>query len=480
MKPWYTLLFLGVVLGALALIGAVMPESGVKLGALELDFPDPRTLLHPAQEEKVDISDIIALEVDSLTEEAVDTLVVDTPKVPIKVMIAYPNDDPGMLRPALAALNNASKGARPVRVLHYGDSQLEGDRITSYLRNKFQLRWGGGGTGLVPILDVGPSFSVDREPSENWKRYSVMERQKPALGHERFGALWSFCRYTPATVDSLIVDSVVSEGSILFRKVKRAYGRSQQYSRCHVFFGHNRRPLTLELSVDGGIPESREYEASNALRIADFNLGTPSSVKLTFKGADSPEVYGVSFESANGVAVDNIAARGAGGTELRKIDKGLLSAMYGALDVKLLILQYGGNAIPYIGSADDAEQYGSWVGSQITALKKLCPDAPVLFIGPSDMSVKEGTTWVTRPWVEETNAALKKHALANGAAFFDLYTAMGGRNSMVSWVEADPPLAAPDYTHFSPQGASKMAELFCTALFNDLQGLAKTDVKNVE
>lgn len=480
MKPGTTLLFIGAVLGALALIGAVMPANGVKLGSLELAFPDPSVLLSATPEEKVDISDIIALEVDSLTEDAADTLAVDTPKVPIKVAIVYPNDDPGMLRPALAALNNASKGARPVRVLHYGDSQLEGDRITSYLRNKFQLRWGGGGTGLVPILDVGPSFSVDREPSENWKRYSVMERQRPALGHERFGALWSFCRYSPPVADSLIVDSVLGEGSILFRKVKRAYGRSQQYSKCRVFFGHNRRALTLELSVDGGVPESKEYEASNVLRIADFNLGSPSSVKLTFKGADSPEVYGVSFESANGVVVDNIAARGAGGTELRKIDKALLSAMYHALDVKLLILQYGGNAIPHIESAQEADEYGSWVGSQLIALKKLCPDAPVLFIGPSDMSIKEGTTWITRPWVEETNAALKKHALANGAAYFDLYTAMGGRNSMVSWVEADPPLAAPDYTHFSPQGASKMAELFCTALFNDLQGLAKTEMKNVE
>ena len=44
---------------------------------------------------------------------------------------------------------------------------------------------------------------------------------------------------------------------------------------------------------------------------------------------------------------------------------------------------------------------------------------------------------------------------------------MGGRNSMVSWVEADPPLAASDYTHFSPQGARKVGELFYTALIND-------------
>ena len=473
MKAWQTVLFLCTVLGALALIGKAMPREGVQLGVLTLEFPDVLAAMEAPVVEKVDISDIIALETDSLNSTRVDTLAVDTPRVPVKVALAYPNDDPGMLRPALAALSNAAKGARPVRVLHYGDSQLEGDRITSYLRNRFQSRWGGGGTGLVPILDVGPSFSVDREPSDNWKRYSVMERQKPAVTHGRFGALWSFCRYTPAVADSLIVDSLASEGRILFRKVKRAYGRSQLYSRCRVFFGHNRRPVTLELSVDGGIPESREFEAGTALRIADFDLGSPSSVELTFRGPDSPEVYGVSFESANGVVVDNIAARGAGGTELRKIDKGLLRAMYDALDVELLILQYGGNAIPHIANAQEADEYASWVASQILVLKKLCPGAPVLFIGPSDMSTKEGTGWVTRPWVEETNAALKKHALANGAAYFDLYTAMGGRNSMVSWVEADPPLAAPDYTHFSPQGASKMAELFCTALFNDLQALNK-------
>lgn len=478
MKPWQTVLFLCAVLAVLMLIGKVMPQAGLRIGAITLEFPDPLASLHTTPEPKVDISDIIAMPVDSLNTIAVDTLAEDAPHVPVKVALAYPNDDPGMLRPALNALNGAANGARPVRVLHYGDSQLEGDRVTSYLRNKFQLRWGGGGMGLVPIIDVGPSFSIDREPGENWRRYSVMERNR--IGHERYGALWAFCRYSPPCADTLIVDSVPAEGHITFRKVKRAYGRSQQYSRCRVFFGHQRRAVRLELSVDGGEPEARTFEAGDALTIADFQLGSPSSVSLTFKGPDSPEVYGVSFESTSGVIVDNIAARGAGGTELRKIDKGLLKAMYDALDVKLLILQYGGNAIPHIADSTEADEYGSWVGSQIVALKKLCPGAPVILIGPSDMSIKEGTGWVTRPFVAETNAALKKYALANGAAYFDLYAAMGGRNSMVSWVEADPPLAAPDYTHFSPQGASKMAELFCTALFTDLQGLSKTDAAHVE
>lgn len=488
MRPAAVLLFLAVVLAALALLGRAFPQDGLRIGTVTLEFPDAIGQLTAPAEKKVDISAIIAMRVDSAgappSGGTADTLAADTAEAVNAIpnaVIEYPGGDPGMLRPALDALNAAATAPRPVRVLHYGDSQLEGDRITSYLRNRFQMRWGGGGTGLLPIIDVGPSFSVDREPTENWQRFSVMERQEPPLGHQRYGALWAFCRFTPAVPDSLIDDSLAQEGRIVLRKVGRAYGRSQRYTRCRVLFGHNRRPVTVALGVDGGIPETREYPAGTGLRIAEFTAAPRTSLDLSFTGADSPEVYGVSLESANGVVVDNIAARGAGGTELRRVDKALLKAMYDALDVKLLILQFGGNAVPHIKSAQDAEDYGAWLGSQIATWRKLCGGVPVILIGPSDMSIKDGVEWTTRPWVEEVNAALRKHALANGAAYFDLFNAMGGRNSMVSWVEADPPLAASDYTHFSPQGASRMAELFCTALFNDLNGLVtNTTTPHVE
>jgi lysophospholipase L1-like esterase len=83
------------------------------------------------------------------------------------------------------------------------------------------------------------------------------------------------------------------------------------------------------------------------------------------------------------------------------------------------------------------------------------------------MSIKEGEHYVTRPYLEEVRDAMKANSLAQGAVFWDMYEAMGGRNSMVSWVNAEPPLAATDYIHFSPQGAKKVGELFYTALIND-------------
>ena len=97
----------------------------------------------------------------------------------------------------------------------------------------------------------------------------------------------------------------------------------------------------------------------------------------------------------------------------------------------------------------------------------MIPGVCVIVIGPSDMSIKDGEHYVTRPFLEDVRDAMKEHTLNQGAVFWDMYTAMGGRGSMVSWVEADPPLAATDYTHFSPAGSKKVGELFYTALIND-------------
>ena len=45
-----------------------------------------------------------------------------------------------------------SKGQ--VRIIYYGDSQIEGDRITSYLRHTLRKGHGGTGPGLFLPLDA--------------------------------------------------------------------------------------------------------------------------------------------------------------------------------------------------------------------------------------------------------------------------------------------------------------------------------------
>ncbi|WKZ66438.1 MAG: GDSL-type esterase/lipase family protein [Flavobacteriales bacterium] len=491
MTPTRILAFLVAVLLLLAAIGALLPAGGLQLAGLNIRLPGPREALFPAREERVDISDIIALEADTA---AVDTIAVaaleaepaDTVAPPFafdasklapleeRIRLHFPPEGPAILHPFFAALQGAASAKRPVRILHYGDSQLEGDRITAYVRNKLQVQFGGQGPGLVAVADIVPHFSVARELSAGWTRYSVMSKKPKEQGHDRFGALSAFARFTPILPDSVAPDSTERTATITLRPERRSYGKAQAWSVCRLFYGWHRAPLTLAMAADGAALSSETVEPEAGLLVREWRFeSAPKEVTITMTGADSPDVFGISLEGRNGVAMDNIAARGAAGYEFRRTDQGLLTAMYAELAPRLLILQYGGNVLPNLKSKEEAEQYGRFFGAQIARFKRMIPGVCVIVIGPSDMSVKDGADYVTRPWLEEVRDAMKAHALAQGAAFWDMYEAMGGRNSMVSWVQADPPLAAEDYTHFSPQGARKVGELFYTALINEFAAYHK-------
>ncbi|MDX9751211.1 MAG: GDSL-type esterase/lipase family protein [Flavobacteriales bacterium] len=491
MRPAHTLLFLLAVLAVLAVLGRAMPTDGVPLaGGATLRFPDPADVLAPAAKQRVDISAILALPTD---EEGVDTLVpaivaADTAAVPSagagqaiaafhpdeapaledRIALHFPDQGAMALKTFYAALAGAAHAPRPIRVMHYGDSQLEGDRITSYLRNKLQSRFGGHGPGLVSVADIVPHFSVERIISPGWRRYSVMGRRPDDLDHDRFGAISSFSRFTPVLPDSVAPDTTVTHtATITLRPMKRSYARARTWDRVRMFHGWHRAPITVTAERNGVHVRTDTIPPGDRLHVTEWAFGGPSEeVTITISGADSPDVFGLSLEGATGVNVDNIAARGGAGYEFRRTDQALSAAMYAHLDVKLLVLQYGGNVLPNIKDTVEAARYGRFFGGQIARFKRMLPGVGIVVIGPSDMSIKEGDAYVTRPYLEEVRDAMKENALKHGAAFWDMYAAMGGRGSMVSWVEADPPLAATDYTHFTPAGSKKVGELFHTALLN--------------
>ncbi len=498
MKPAQILGFLMIVLIGLGLIGTIIPDDGWKINDdLVIRFPSPSSLFEHSKEPQVDISEIIAMPTDETaivdpitivtTDTAPDPMNVDPAQVEIadqgaftldtaslapleaRIALHYPDGDKSVLHPFFSSLVKARHGKRPIRVVHYGDSQLEGDRITSYIRNKLQSQFGGSGPGLFPVADIVPHMSVVRELSPNWDRYSVMNRKEAGSDHMRYGALSSLSKFTPILPDSVPPDTIDATGTITLAKGRRAYSKAQQFNVCRIYFGWHRAPLSLTCEADGEQIGSEVIEPTSTLIKREWRFnGTPENITIGMSGRDSPEVYAVSLEGSTGVNVDNVAARGGAGYEFNKVDQQLLKQMLGDLNVKLLILQYGGNVLPHMKSVEDAQKYGRAFGAQIARFKRMIPGVCVIVIGPSDMSIKEGEDMVTRPFLEDVRDAMKENSIAQGAAFWDLYEAMGGRGSMVSWVNATPPLAASDFTHFSPQGAKKVGEMFYNALINDL------------
>ena len=72
------------------------------------------------------------------------------------------------------------------------------------------------------------------------------------------------------------------------------------------------------------------------------------NIEIKFLGNDSPDVFAVSLEGDVGINVDNIALRGSSGTLFNRITKNTLTTVYNDIKPDLILMQFGGNVMPYI------------------------------------------------------------------------------------------------------------------------------------
>ncbi|MCX6261422.1 MAG: hypothetical protein NTY95_11440, partial [Bacteroidia bacterium] len=85
-----------------------------------------------------------------------------------------------------------------VRILYYGDSQIEYDRVTSYLRRSLRKDHGGTGPGLfLPVMPVTYTKSFYVRASSNWRRFNYLSFKNGEIKHNDLGPFMAFCRYLP-------------------------------------------------------------------------------------------------------------------------------------------------------------------------------------------------------------------------------------------------------------------------------------------
>lgn len=505
MKPTKIALFIVIVLGGLLSLAFFFPKEGVKItDDFTLQFPTIDELLSDSESEVVDITEIIENnQVQEESEEEIDSTDVfssgtldDSTVIYYKPVtinpedvtrkIEYPTDNRKVLTKFFKELSQLKKSEKLIRILHYGDSQIEADRVSSYLRYKLQGQFGGVGPGLVPpVQPYGFQAPVLADYSEGWTRYPGFGKRDTSVKHSRYGVLASFSRYAPYSEMVAETSEVAEEEEreeynewIKFEHSPYSYRSVRKYSRCRMFYGYNKYPVNLKLLKDEEEFDKNILLPSEDLQVKEWQFAsTPTSIKFEFNGYDSPDVYALALDGEKGVAVDNIPLRGSTGTIFTNSDQNMLSAIYENLNAKLLILQFGGNAAP--GMKENYDFYERSFYYQLTRLKKIIPDISIVVIGIADMSQKEKDKYVSYPNVTLIRDALKNAAFKAGCAFWDTYEAMGGQNSMPSWVFSDPPLAEKDFVHFTVKGSRVVAEMFYKALMLEYnQYLKKNIAKN--
>ena len=368
----------------------------------------------------------------------------------------------------LAALRQTKADGRPVRIAYFGDSMIEGDLITNELRNSLQLAFGGSGVGYVPIHTVAADFreTIHETASADWQEYNLVSPRLPAGFPLGISGHVFVPRVAPAAAAA---DSSAAAGGaswVQFQTGQR-FAPVRRFARARLFYGPGAEPATVLATTDGhAVPHTLPGQA--ALNELLLQPARPArQLRLAFQTPGPRPVYGVSFEGAGGVVLDNFSFRGNSGMSLTRIPFRQLAAFGKALDYRLVILHYGVNV------ADARNKTYGWYARAMTRvvdrMQRAFPQASILIIGMSDKSSRIDGEFVTDPSVPRLLAAQQQLAKRNHAAFWNLFEAMGGENSMVSWVEDSPPLANRDYTHVNPRGAHRIAGLLFDYLMGEYQ-----------
>jgi lysophospholipase L1-like esterase len=342
------------------------------------------------------------------------------------------------------ALKNTKN--KNIRVAHYGDSIIEGDMITSDLRINLQNKYGGYGTGFLSITnkDVRFRFSTKQTFSDDWKTISIIESPSSELqpgisGMVSLPKAGSWVKYESAGIN---------RSAKYFNKVRVFYRNAKKSSLVYSFDDVKEQKAVLE--TGSGIKELILQSEENV-----------SSFMLKAETDNQAEFYGVSLETTTGVYVDNFPLRGNSGVSLELINPDILSGFNDLLNYKLIILNFGLNMVSEIS---DYRRYEREMVKVIAQMKKAFPETGFLIVSVGDKSMKKGSRFVTDPNVPKLVEAQKRIAEASGCAFWNLYQAMGGENSMHKWVSANPPLASKDYTHVNLDGARKIADMLSEAI----------------
>ncbi|WP_159519171.1 SGNH/GDSL hydrolase family protein [Sunxiuqinia indica] len=350
-------------------------------------------------------------------------------------------------------LSAENRSVLPVRIVYFGDSQIENDRITSALRKILQLEYAGKGPGFIPLDEYyNTRHQLLVETSKAWDVRTFRDRD---------------FKNQSLLFKNAILTADNAEGWFRIRRIKRLQPQ-KDYQLVKLYYSAKD---TCFVTVKQGRREiySGNLNPKDKISTLDFQFNhTPDDISFDFTAADTFNVAGLSLESEGGVFVDNVALRGLSYPPFEMSDQESIKQMLDQVNVGLFVLHFGVNLVPYT-SKNDYLHFRIHFQQQISFLKLIRPEVPILIIGVSDMAQKEAGQFKTYSTITAIKQIQFKLAMQNHAAFWDLQSFMGGEGSMKRWVEAAPALGRKDYIHFSRRGADLVGTELAKTILQELK-----------
>ncbi len=340
---------------------------------------------------------------------------------------------------------------RKLKILHLGDSHLQADIPSGYIRERMQDMFGYGGRGLVfPYRAAGTHSAYDYKTTctGNWEY--TRNTQKEAL------------------FDMGIIGATIhtKDSTSSFRFIFREGFIRENFTVLKLYCRQDSLSYDIKLKTSSGnIPiyiDCGEYSSQKPYIL--ITLSKPSDtldfiINKTEKKQSFFECYGLMIESRedNGVLYCSSGINGAGYRSLNK--QRLFEQHLAELTPDLIILDLGAN--DFYGGTFNAVEIEKNMVKIIDIIQRAAPEASIILTNSQDIYYRRRKDILAcRDFMELT----RRVAAYRKCAFYDYYDISGGKASMLQWYKKG--LAKPDKIHLTTPGYNAKGNLYLNAMLN--------------
>ncbi|HEY8205926.1 MAG TPA: GDSL-type esterase/lipase family protein [Myxococcaceae bacterium] len=352
------------------------------------------------------------------------------------------------LLPYFQALEANRRGERPgpVRIIHLGDSLIASDHITDVVRERLEVRHGSGGKGFL-FVDRPTQFSGRTvrtgKASEGWNLVKLTDQTKPSevLGYS--GVNFSTNGHPEAT-EYDVTGATFAE----------------------VFFLTQPKGGIVEVRADGNLLGrllTKYAKPEAAFAKFRFPLGT-RKLSLLAKGGEV-QLYGVAVETGGqGIVYDSIGIPGATAKILLRADEIAFRQQLQHRNPALVVVMLGGNeSYEFSRGWTKPEQARASLDELMARVKGAVPGAACLLMSPLDAGTRTmGGKIALRGGTREMAKVIREAAFDSGCAYWDIWSAMGGKGALQRWDAAR--LMNADLVHPKGAGGDVLGHLFDLAI----------------
>ena len=323
------------------------------------------------------------------------------------------------------------------RIVHFGDSHIQGDRITGTIREVFQKTGGNGGSGIIFPYSLCGSYGPNGVKSQvNGKfTYSTQLKNPTSLPLGIMG--YSLSLERGAQLSFSFDDNFKGKKSSSI-----TVWIHSPIDTTHILLGPAWM-LTQRRAVGLGV-FAYTYES----------LSIPNELSITANVNTS--FWGIGFNHNVGITYQQNGLVGAQFTHLIEHEDYVIRQLK-EINPNLLVFSYGTNEAY---KDVDSLMYYRMVSTFINRIKIALPNAGILITNAPDTR-SSGKIPQSQILV---NHILRLIAAQSNVAHFDLNKAMGGWGSLHTWYKKG--FTLKDQLHFNKDGARILGLLIAQALFN--------------